>query len=258
MTEAKLNGFVVLMTRPERQADELITAIENSGGEAIRFPVIDIEPKKSADINRCLNTLPTADITIFISTNAVIYGLHYVNGDETAIAAIGPGTKSAIELAGKHVDIVPLQGYDSEHLLAEAGLQNVSGKNIRIIRGEGGRELLADTLRKRGAKVDYMSVYRRLSHVYTPNFLTNLEHRWRNGQVNCVIAMSVSSLNTLLEILPTSCYELLKKTPLATPSARVLQAASDKISNTKIWLADNPQTDGMIRALIACRETECR
>ncbi len=258
MTEAKLSGFVVLMTRPERQADELITAIEDYGGEAIRFPVIDIEPKKSADIKRCLNMLPTADITIFISKNAVLYGLHYVNGDETAIAAIGPGTKSAIELADKHVDIIPLQGYDSEHLLAEAELQNVSGKNIRIIRGEGGRELLADTLRKRGAKVNYMSVYRRLSHTYTPNFLASLEHRWRNDQVNCVIAMSVSSLNTLLEILPTSCCELLNKTPLATPSARVLQTASDKIPNTKVWLADNPQTDGMIRALIACREAECR
>ncbi len=258
MTESKLSGFVVLMTRPKHQANELVAAIEDSGGEAIRFPVIDIEPKKSADVNRCLNTLPTADITIFISINAVIYGLHYVNGDETAIAAIGLGTKSAIELAGKHVDIVPLQGYNSEHLLAEAELQNVSGKNIRIIRGEGGRELLADTLRKRGAKVDYMSVYRRLSRTYTPNFLASLERRWRNGQVNCVIAMSVSSLNTLLDILPTSCCELLDKTPLATPSARVLQTASDKIPKTKIWLADNPQTDGMIRALIACRQAEYR
>lgn len=258
MTEARLSGFVVLMTRPEHQADELVAAIEDAGGEVIRFPVIDIEPQKSADVSRCLDTLPAADIAIFISTNAVIYGLHCANGDEIAIAAIGPGTKSAIELAGKHVDIFPLQGYDSEHLLAEAELQHVAGKNIRIIRGENGRELLADTLRKRGAKVDYMSVYRRLSRTYTPNILASLERRWRNGQVNCVIAMSVSSLNTLLEILPTSCRELLDKTPLATPSARVLQTASDTIPNTKIWLADNPQTDGMIRALIACRQAECR
>ena len=256
MTEARLSGFVVLMTRPEHQADELVAAIEDAGGEAIRFPVIDIEPQKSADVSRCLDTLPAADITIFISTNAVIYGLHCVNGDETAIAAIGPGTKSAIELAGRHVDIFPPQGYDSEHLLAEAELQDVSGKNIRIIRGEGGRELLADTLRKRGAKVDYMSVYHRLSRTYAPNLLTNLEYRWRDGQVNCVIAMSVNSLDRLLEILPASCRELLGKTPLATPSARVLQAASDKIPDAKVWLADNPQTDGMIRALIACRNAD--
>jgi len=42
MSESTLNGFGVLVTRPEHQADELATAIEDAGGEAIRFPVIDI------------------------------------------------------------------------------------------------------------------------------------------------------------------------------------------------------------------------
>ena len=85
MNEATLSGFRVLVTRPEHQADEIVAAIEDAGGEAIQFPVIDIEPHESADVSRCLETLPTADITIFISTNAVMYGLHCVNGDETAI-----------------------------------------------------------------------------------------------------------------------------------------------------------------------------
>jgi uroporphyrinogen-III synthase len=179
MNEAGLSGFVVLVTRPEHQADELVTAIDDAGGEAIRFPVIDIEPQDSADVSRRLEALPAADITIFISTNAVMYGLHCVAGDETAIAVIGPATKSAIESAGRQVDIFPEQGYDSEHLLAAAELQDVSGKNIRIIRGDGGRELLADTLRERGATVDYLSVYRRLTRAYSPNLLAGLEHRLR-------------------------------------------------------------------------------
>ncbi len=76
MNEAGLSGFVVLVTRPEHQADELVAAIEDAGGEAIRFPVIDIEPQDSADVSRCLEALPAADITIFISTNAVMCGLH--------------------------------------------------------------------------------------------------------------------------------------------------------------------------------------
>ena len=256
MNETGLGGFVVLVTRPEHQADELVTAIDEAGGEAIRFPVIDIEPQDSGDVSRCLEALPAADITIFISTNAVMYGLHCVNGDETAIAVIGPATKSAIESAGRQVDIFPAQGYDSEQLLAAAELQNVSGKIIRIIRGDGGRELLADTLRERGATVDYLSVYRSLTHTYSPKLLAGLEHRWRDGQVNCVIAMSVDSLDSLFEILPSGCRELLGKTPLVTPSARVLQAASDKIPNAKVLLADSPTTDDMVRALIACRRAE--
>ena len=256
MNETGLGGFVVLVTRPEHQADELVTAIDEAGGEAIRFPVIDIEPQDSGDVSRCLEALPAADITIFISTNAVMYGLHCVNGDETAIAVIGPATKSAIESAGRQVDIFPAQGYDSEHLLTAAELQDVSGKIIRIIRGDGGRELLADTLRERGATVDYLSVYRRLTRTYSPKLLAGLEHRWRDGQVNCVIAMSVDSLDSLFEILPAGCRELLGKTPLVTPSTRVLQAASDKIPNAKVLLADSPTTDDMVRALIACRRAE--
>ncbi len=256
MSGTLLKGFGVLVTRPEHQADELASAIEDAGGEAIRFPVIDIEPHESVDVNRWFEALPASDITIFISTNAVIYGLPYANGDDAAIAAIGPSTKSAIESAGRRVDIFPAQGIDSEHLLATPDLQDVAGKNIRIIRGDGGRELLADTLRERGATVEYLPVYRRLTRTYSPNLLSGLEHRWRDGQVNCVIAMSVDSLDKLLEILPVGCRELLANTPLITPSARVLQTASDRIPKARVSLAESPKTEDMVRALIACRQSE--
>lgn len=256
MSDTSLKGFGVLVTRPEHQAGDLASAIEHAGGEAIRFPVVDIEPLEAGDVNRRLATLPSADITIFISTNAVIYGLPYVNGDETRIAAIGPSTKSAIETAGRQVEIFPAEGFDSEHLLAEAELQNVAGKNIRIIRGDSGRELLARSLRERSATVDYLPVYRRLTRLYSPSLLTGLEHRWRDGQVNCVLAMSVDSLDKLLEILPASCRELLENTLLVTPSARVLRTASDRIPEAKILLAKTPNTDDMVRALIACRRSE--
>ncbi len=256
MSGALLNGFGVLITRPEHQADELATAIEEEGGEAIRFPVIDIEPYDSLDVNRCVETLPAADITIFISTNAVIYGLPYANGDDATIAAIGPATKLAIESAGRSVHIFPAQGFDSEHLLAEVELQDLAGKNVRIIRGDSGRELLANTLRERGATVDYLPVYRRLTRVYSATLLTGLEHRWRDGQVDCVVAMSVDSLEKLLEILPAGCRQLLDSTPLVTPSARVLQTASDRIPGAKVSLAESPTTDDMVRALTACQRAD--
>ena len=256
MSDKLLKGFGVLVTRPEHQADELASAIEDAGGEAIRFPVIDIEPYDSADVNRSLEALPASDITIFISTNAVLFGLSYADGDDTAIAVVGPATRSAIESAGRRVDIYPARGFDSEHLLAEAELQDVAGKNVRIIRGDGGRGLLADTLRERGATVDHVPVYRRLTRLYSPNLLTGLEHRWRDDQVNCVIAMSVDSLDKLLEILPASCRELLSHTPLVTPSTRVLRTASDRIPEAKVSLAASPTTDDMIRALIACRKPD--
>lgn len=256
MTASARRGFGVLVTRPEHQADELIAAIEAAGGEVIQFPVIDIEPREPADVIRSLASLPAADITIFISTNAVLYGLQFIDGDDTKIAAIGPTTRAAIESAARRVDIFPAMGYDSEHLLDEAEMREVSGKNVRIIRGDSGRELLAETLKGRGARVDYLPVYRRLTRKYSAGLLAGLEHRWRDGQVNCVVAMSVDSLDRLLEILPAGCRELLGKTRLLTPSARVLQAASAKIPDATVCLAESPQTHDMVRALIACRQSD--
>jgi uroporphyrinogen-III synthase len=256
MTAGELKGFGVLVTRPEHQADELAAAIEDAGGEAIRFPVIEIEPLDADDVQRSLETLPAPDISVFISTNAVACGLPYLDGDETKVAAIGPTTKSAIESAGRNVDIFPTKGFDSEHLLQEAAFQDVSGRNIRIIRGDGGRELLADTLRDRGARVDYLAVYRRATRNYSPSLLSGLEHRWRGGQVNSVIAMSVDTLGKLLQILPAGARELLGNTPLVTPSARVMRTASDRIPEAKVFLAESPETNDIVRALIACRQSE--
>lgn len=256
MSDGRLQGVGVLVTRPQHQADELSAAIEHEGGEAIRFPVIEIEAEDSAYVTRCLESLPSPDITIFISSNAVIYGLPYLHGNQGAIVAIGPATKSAIESAGRQADVCPSAGYDSEHLLAEPALQDVSGKNIRIVRGDGGRELLANTLRERGASVDYLAVYRKQTRTYSPSLLSGLEHRWRDGQVHYVIAMSIDTLEKLIEILPASCRELLGKTPLVTPSTRVMQTASDRIPGATALLAEGPQTDNMVRALIACRQSQ--
>lgn len=255
MKKGPLSGFGILVTRPETQAGDIVAAIEAEGGEAIRFPVMDIQPEDPADIGRCLETLPPPDITIFISINAVTYGLPFAGGDGTAIAAIGPSTKAALEAAGRQVDMFSTDGYDSEHLLALPQLRDVKGENVRIIRGDAGRKLLADTLRDRGAKVDYLAVYRRVTRAYSPNLLAGLEHRWRDGQINCVIAMSVNSLEKLIEILPARCRELLDGTPVVTPSVRVLRTASDKIPNSPTIRADGPQTDDMVRALIACRQS---
>lgn len=256
MSGGALKGFGVLVTRPEHQSDEIAAAIASAGGEAIRFPVIDIEPEEPADIMRNLAALPAPDITIFISTNAVTWGLPYLHGDGSLVAAIGPTTKSAVESAGRHVDIYPGQGFDSESLLTEPGLQNIAGKNIRIIRGDGGRELLANTLRERGARVDYLEVYRRQARSYSHSLLSGLEHRWRDGQVNCVIVMSGETLGKLLEILPAGCRKLLEDTPLVTPSPRVFQTASDRIPGARVSLAETSQTEDMVRALIACRQQE--
>jgi uroporphyrinogen-III synthase len=245
-----LAGSAVLVTRPEHQTDELVAAIKSAGGEALAFPVLRIEGHDNHRIETDARSLPAADIVVFTSRNAVEYGFPLHAGKASRIAAIGPATARAIEAAGGKVDIRPGSGFDSEQLLQSPELQSVAGRNIRIVRGDKGRELLADTLRSRGARVDYLSVYRRLRATPSPGELQQVQARWQRGDIRAVIIMSVESFDNLAVLLPANLRDLLRSTPLVTPSRRVIQTIADKIPGSPAFLATGPQAADMLRALI--------
>ena len=256
MSGQPLASFGVLVTRPVHQSGELKHAIEATGGRTILFPVINIIPRAAADVEANLRALATPDIVIFISANAVRYGLDKINSDKSQLAAIGPATTRALEAANVSVDIQPQDGFDSEHLLATESLANVAGKTILIVRGSSGRELLAETLRARGANVDYLPVYDRRTCTPEMGELEKLEKTWRNGQIDAVMIMSVASLLGLLEILPAYCIDQLQKTRLVAPSTRVIQTALERIPGLTGILSPGPGALDMTGALIASLQTD--
>lgn len=253
MTDNDLAGVGVLVTRPRRQAAELIEAIGARGGSAIEFPVIEIVPRDQSAVAADADDLHDPDITIFVSSNAVHHGLDYSASARTA--AVGPTTAAALVSAGRNVDIVSADGYDSEHLLAHAALQEVGGKHVRIIRGAGGRELLADTLRDRGAVVDYLEVYARVAPSYAAEQIATLEQQWRAGAVNVVTVMSVESLANLVSLLPEWCVAKLGNTLLVTPASRVIQEALNRFPGIPTTLASGPQASSMVDAILASTRT---
>jgi uroporphyrinogen-III synthase len=260
MTDAPpspLLGVGVLVTRPHAQAAELIAAIQGKGGTAICFPVIEIVPRDTTEVAAAAATLPHPDIAIFVSRNAVAHGLSYAAN--AAKAAVGPATAAAIRAAGQAVEIDPGQGYDSENLLAEPALRDVAGKQVLIIRGgngrEGrGRELLADTLRERGAIINYLPVYERGLPDVDPELLFEVEAAWRDGKINAVTAMSVETLDNLSALLPESCVQQLENVPLVTPAARVIKEALDRYPASSPILASGPQTADMVDAIISTQQ----
>ncbi len=254
MAERPLAGTGVLVTRPRTQATELVEAIEQHGGQAFCFPVIEIVGNEPRVIRENAAAQATPDIVIFISRNAVEHGIRYTEG--ALIAVIGPATAGAVQAAGRVVDIQPSGGSDSEHLLAEAQLQDVSGKHIRIIRGSQGRELLAEELRARGATVDYLSVYERRLPDVDLDTLAELERRWRKGAINVITVMSVESLSNLIRILPEWCAAQVSSTPLVTPSGRVLKETLDRYPASRPALAAGPGADDMVQAIIALHSTD--
>lgn len=254
MTETGLAGCGVLITRARHQAHELKGEIEKAGGNAFLFPAIDIVGRDIDVIGRELAALPEPDIVIFVSGNAVAFGLAAVKGKRAKLAAVGPATRDAIEAAGLPVDIYPEDGFDSESLLKHGALRDVRDKNIVIVRGQSGRGLLARTLEKRGANVHYLRVYERVPHEPTLADLEDLEDALDQRRIRFVTVMSVETLASLVRILPARCLGLLRDSTLVAPSTRVIQQASELIPGIATELAPGPQAPAMVDTLIRlCR-----
>jgi uroporphyrinogen-III synthase len=255
VSDAGLAGCGVLITRPEHQSQELTAAVKAAGGKVFHFPAIEIIGRDMDNIRRELAALPEPDIVVFVSRNAVAHGLAAIRKINTKIAAIGPATRHAIERNRVTVDISPENGFDSEHLLAHAALQELSGLNVTIVRGQSGRELLAETLSERGANVDYLCVYERTPYAPTPADLESLESALDDGGIRFVTVMSVATLECLVQIMPPQAMSLLRQSTLVAPSTRVLQTASDLIPGITTVLAPGPQASAMVDTLIRLTQT---
>ena len=245
-----LAGVGVLVTRPEHQAAPLATLIEAQGGTAIRFPTMQIVPVE-IEADRLTAQLERADMLIFISANAV-YCLHEHSGLGThwrpaqQVAVVGQRTALALQQIGWTVDIVPEQRFDSEALLACDALQQVSGKRITIIRGVGGRETLAQSLRERGAVVDYAEVYRREVPDADPQALLA---QWRAGGIDVISITSNTALQNLLTILGDTIDQQVLATPLAVFSQRQSVLARKAGFSGRIVVATNATNEAMVEAV---------
>lgn len=254
MAEGPLQGVGVLVTRPRTQAAELVSAIEGAGGSAFCFPVMEIVALDENVVAANAAELADPDVIVFVSRNAVEYGLRYAGRGKVAV--IGPATAAAVESAGHIVDIRPASGFDSEHLLAEPEFADIRGRNVRIIRGKNGREHLARELTARGAVVEYLSVYERRLPDVSAQTLAAVESRWRQGEVAVITVMSVQSLQNLVALLPAWCERQLERTPLVTPAGRVIKEALDRYPASQPILASGPQAGDMVEAIIALNKAD--
>ncbi|MBI3902125.1 MAG: uroporphyrinogen-III synthase [Nitrosomonadales bacterium] len=159
-----LAGLNIAVTRPREQAAQLAQRIAQAGGKAIVFPLLEIGPAADPQTLRALvSRLHEFDLAIFISPNAVRYGMAAIRELPAAlkIASVGQGSARVLRELGVSGILAPQDRFDSEALLALPELQNVDGWRIAIFRGDGGRELLGDTLKARGASVEYAECYQR-------------------------------------------------------------------------------------------------
>ncbi len=247
-SDCELGGAGILVTRAEHQAKGLSDLILQHGGRVIRFPAIQIVgPPDPERVRSLLSTIESYDIAIFVSPNAVYRGFDLLPGgrlpNRLAVAAVGRGTANALAAAGRDVDIIPEQRFDSEGLLATPQLGSVRGKRILIFRGRGGRPLLGDTLRLREALVDYAEVYQRERPQLDP---TPLLHCWKTD-VDLVTATSGEILDNLFALLGPEGAVHLRETPLLVISER-MQAQARKLDCRQIILAGRSDDASLLEA----------
>ena len=243
-----LAGKGVVVTRPRELAAGLAALVESAGGRAWRFPAIEIHaPSDPAAADRVLAHLDAFDIAVFVSPTAaqkaLARGLRLSPAQR--VFALGAGTRA--ELARRGIDAqAPGARADSESLLQSPDLQALAGKRVILLCGEGGRELLGDTLASRGATVERAEVYRRALPAADPGPLLEA---WHAGRVHAVTATSSEGVANLFTLLGAAGGGRLRETPLFVPHPRVADAA--RRQGVREPVVAGPSDEEMLARLVA-------
>ncbi len=224
-----LEGKAIWITRPAGQAEGLVASLEKSGARPRLLPMLAISPLALDEkIKATLLSLDQYDLLFFISTNAASLGMELIHNywpqfpDQLAIYSVGPTTARVIESYGLQAEY-PFERMSSEGLLALESLARLEGKKALIVRGVGGRELLATALREQGALVDYLELYERTIPEYEAGQLaTSLI----NDPPAAVIVTSAEALANFSALLRRDNAHA-ESVPVFVSSARIAHSAAE-------------------------------
>ena len=242
VAKPSLNGLKVLVTRPKEQAQHLCDLISQGGGEVIAFPsieIVGIDDKQWSQFE-----LDAVDMIIFVSRNAVS---GFINGFKQSIpgriqlVSVGAGSAQSMQDHGLCIDLQPEQSIGSEGLLLMPDLAVMSGKRVLIVRGQGGRELLADTLRQRGAIVSYLEVYQRILPSPTEAACQLAL------EAEAIICTSVAGVKNLALLLQKGLKKIHDK-PMLVVSERIKKTAVS-LGFKQVWVTESASDTDVVKLL---------
>lgn len=249
MQRGALFGLEVVITRPRLQSDLLKQLILSEDGLPVIFPTLEIHSSNHSQMVNELQNIHQYDIVIFTSKNAVysigsLFPLDYSG----KIAAMGPGTAKALSQYKIPVSALPIQQFNSEHLLALPLFKKISNKNILIFKGQGGRTYLQDQLKKRKAQVTEVYVYERKC----PNISVAMLERITQLENPIVISTSCESLQNFVNIMISHLKaNWLFQTPIVIISERMRQFALEiGFQDNLLHLADNATEQAILECLV--------
>ncbi|OON38555.1 uroporphyrinogen-III synthase [Izhakiella australiensis] len=245
--------MTILVTRPSPAGDELVTRLRSMGKAAWALPLIEFTPGHDlARLPRLVADLHAGDLVFALSQHAVSYAQPVL--DETNVRwpasvdyyAIGRKTALALHTVSARPVVWPEERSTSEILIQLPALKSVAGKQALILRGNGGRELLATTLAERGATVKIVECYQRCAKIYNGAIEGK---RWRDRQVTTLVVTSGEMLQQLYQLFPdVDRDEWLLHCRLIVASARLATLARES-GWSDITVADGADNDALLRAL---------
>ncbi len=254
MSKLPLSGLGIAITRPVDQAKKLSALITEAGGTPVLYPLIEITALDDySQFDAVIQTAHEYDWAIFISSNAVQNGMpRLVNVGLPAhlqFAAIGPVTASELKSFGVNQVLTPSSHiqdgdeskvlFDSESLLALPEMQAMQGKKVMIFRGIGGRDVLAETLKARGATVTFAECYQRINPQTSCDLLANL---YSEKKLHGIVITSSEAMRHLLDLAGDA--EWLKNITLFVNHARIAELPLKM--GLKVSVADAPGDVAML------------
>ncbi len=220
------SNLKLLITRPEQQGLQLQQALKNVGIESYCCPLLGYKQNTSA---QAMLEIKQANIVIFVSVAAVEYAnkaLAFSKWLDTkqTIIAVGETTRKALEQNGIQA-ITPIV-HTSEGLLSLPELsksQITDSSHIIIVRGDGGREFLANELTKRGALVTYLESYARDWLAISTTQINN----WKQQNINGIVITSNALLNRVVDLIGINNNYWQNTCLWVVASERIMQSAKN-------------------------------
>jgi uroporphyrinogen III methyltransferase / synthase len=194
-----LSGKTIVVTRAATQSADLRNRLEDLGARVIECPTIQIVPPKSwKPVDDAIRRLRSYQWLLFTSANAVEQFMDRMGERRPSIpiAVVGSATAAKLGEWGLEAALVPKE-FRAEGLLA-AFPENLVGTRMLFPRAEVARELLPDELKRRGATVDIVTVYRTVKA-----FAGSIGEILESERVDCIIFTSPSTIPENLHMLPT-------------------------------------------------------
>lgn len=265
----ELQGLDIVITRPYAQAEPWAQRLQELGAKTYLIPLLEIvpvkEPPQIRAIQNCILDFDLYSKAIFVSQNAVEHAFEWIENYWPQLPvgidffAVGEATAQQIAAQGARVtDLAQTQSgaMTSETLLQSPGLQNVTGEKIIIFRGVGGRPHLGETLKARGALVDYCELYERRLPANAAEQFASIMHEIATEKTCVVVLHSGEALENLQQVLHQKLLQelqsekkLKEKIVLLVPSVRVLDLAK-AAGFTQVYTAQNATDTSMLQGLM--------